>query len=201
MTKTQNIGTREAAEILQVSESSVKRWTDDGQIPSYKTAGGHRRYRLDDLLRFRDRQSGAALHERLASMTPEQLNALDVGVIQLGDDGKVLFYNTFESKFAGYSSEEVVGKNFFGHVAPCTNNRLVMGRFMEGVRTGQMDEEIVYTFTYRMRPTVVVLRLYRDPQSATNWMTVVPRGPQKAEAPDGEQGAPELPETEAGSVE
>jgi len=43
---------KQVAEALQVSESSVKRWCDQGLIPMTKTAGGHRRIPLAELLRF-----------------------------------------------------------------------------------------------------------------------------------------------------
>ena len=43
---------KQVAEALQVSESSVKRWCDQGLIPMIKTAGGHRRIPLDELMRF-----------------------------------------------------------------------------------------------------------------------------------------------------
>ena len=43
---------KQVAEALQVSESSVKRWCDQGLIPMVRTAGGHRRISLDDLMRF-----------------------------------------------------------------------------------------------------------------------------------------------------
>lgn len=43
---------KQVAEALQVSESSVKRWCDQGLIPMLKTAGGHRRIALEELLRF-----------------------------------------------------------------------------------------------------------------------------------------------------
>jgi methanogenic corrinoid protein MtbC1 len=35
-----------------VSESSVKRWTDDGTLTALRTPGGHRRIPLDEALRF-----------------------------------------------------------------------------------------------------------------------------------------------------
>jgi len=43
---------RQVAEALGVSESSVKRWSDDGLIATQKTAGGHRKLALAEVLRF-----------------------------------------------------------------------------------------------------------------------------------------------------
>lgn len=44
---------REAARLLGVSEASVKRWADGGLLPTVKTAGGHRRFRPEDVAVFR----------------------------------------------------------------------------------------------------------------------------------------------------
>ncbi len=44
--------TRQVAEALNVSESSVKRWCDRGAIPTIRTLGGHRRIPLEGLLKF-----------------------------------------------------------------------------------------------------------------------------------------------------
>ena len=40
---------KEAARVLGVSEASVKRWADSGLLPMEKTAGGHRRFRPEDV--------------------------------------------------------------------------------------------------------------------------------------------------------
>lgn len=42
----------EAADLLGVHPSTVKRWCNDGALPSGKTEGGHRRIRLDDAQAF-----------------------------------------------------------------------------------------------------------------------------------------------------
>ena len=47
-----NVSPRQVAEALGVSESSVKRWSDQGLIAAAKTAGGHRKLVLGDVLRF-----------------------------------------------------------------------------------------------------------------------------------------------------
>ncbi|WP_230253953.1 helix-turn-helix domain-containing protein [Rhodopirellula halodulae] len=43
---------KQIAAAMNVSESSVKRWCDNGTIPVIKTAGGHRRITLDSLQAF-----------------------------------------------------------------------------------------------------------------------------------------------------
>jgi methanogenic corrinoid protein MtbC1 len=47
-----SISPRQVAEALGVSESSVKRWSDQGLLATRKTAGGHRKLVVADVLRF-----------------------------------------------------------------------------------------------------------------------------------------------------
>jgi excisionase family DNA binding protein len=44
----------EAATLLGVSPSSVRRWTDEGRIRALRLPGGARRYERAELERFRD---------------------------------------------------------------------------------------------------------------------------------------------------
>lgn len=110
----------------------------------------------------------------LPALDQHQADALDFGVVKVDDDGNVLLYNKWESDMAGVPVASAMGKNFFTQVAPCTNNRLFFGRFKDGVSAGQLDTEFNYTFTYKMKPTNVVIRLLRD-GSSTNWVFVAKR--------------------------
>ncbi|MDQ7819380.1 MAG: helix-turn-helix domain-containing protein [Armatimonadota bacterium] len=42
----------EACRLLGVDPSTLRAWTDAGQLPSFRTPGGHRRYRREDLEAF-----------------------------------------------------------------------------------------------------------------------------------------------------
>lgn len=55
-----NLTSKEAARALGASEASVKRWADGGLLPSEKTAGGHRRFRPEDVARFKRENGGAS---------------------------------------------------------------------------------------------------------------------------------------------
>ena len=61
-----NVG--DAAQFLGVSAASLRRWSDQGLVPVYRTPGGQRRYALGDLEEF------------LASMRQPASSALEVTV-------------------------------------------------------------------------------------------------------------------------
>jgi photoactive yellow protein len=111
------------------------------------------------------------LGERLRTCSVDELNDAPFGIVAVDDDGVVEFYNRYESEMSGVERNQAVGKNFFTQLAPCSNNRIFLGRFKKGVRTGEMDERFNYTFTYKMRPTLVDIRLYRD-EASNNWILV-----------------------------
>jgi excisionase family DNA binding protein len=63
----EQLTTRQVADALKVSESSVKRWCDQGAIPTVRTVGGHRRIPSNEFRQFLEktqrRSSGTALPE------------------------------------------------------------------------------------------------------------------------------------------
>lgn len=71
MTTPQTLSPREIGQALGVSESSVKRWIDEGRIPAARTAGGHRRVALSDAVRYTRR-------EGLPLVKPEILGLADL---------------------------------------------------------------------------------------------------------------------------
>src|SRR3989344_3812773 len=45
-------GTHDIAKICQVTPPTIGRWIEEGKLPSFKTAGGHRRVWDEDLVVF-----------------------------------------------------------------------------------------------------------------------------------------------------
>ena len=112
--------------------------------------------------------------EELRHASGDERNRAPFGIIKIDDAGTVQFYNRYESNLSGIDPDEAVGTNFFTELAPCSNNPLFLGRFKEGVDKGELDEYFTYTFTYKMRPTLVDVRLYRD-EAGNNWIMIQKR--------------------------
>jgi len=108
----------------------------------------------------------------IATLSRDAANHAPFGIVKVDDAGVIQLYNKWESDMAGVAPAAAEGKNFFTQVAPCTNNRLVFGRFKEGVGKSDLDAEFNYTFTYKMKPTNVTIRLLRHAPSRTNWVLV-----------------------------
>lgn len=119
------------------------------------------------------------LLSQFPQMNSEQLDAFDFGVVRVDDRGVIQSYNRYESSLANIAPSVAIGKNFFTQVAPCTNNRLIYGKFKEGMATGELNALVPYVFTYRMRPTLVQVRMWRDPATKTNWVMVKRAGSTK----------------------
>ncbi len=71
------LSTRELADALGVSESSIKRWADDGVLQASRTAGGHRRIRRADAIRFVRETRGTVLRPALLGFPEAEVAAAD----------------------------------------------------------------------------------------------------------------------------
>ncbi len=52
----------QAAKFLGVAQSTIRKWSDQGQVRAFYTPGGHRRFRLDDLQSFVDSSGPGGRH-------------------------------------------------------------------------------------------------------------------------------------------
>lgn len=67
---------RDFGAAIGVSESSVKRWADDGQLRIVKTRGGHRRIRMAEAVRWIQRHGHALVRPELLGL-PDRMRQLE----------------------------------------------------------------------------------------------------------------------------
>jgi excisionase family DNA binding protein len=67
-----------AARLLGVSSSSLRAWAAAGRVPHVRTPGGHRRFELDELVRWLAARGGAppAPQQRLQELVPTRIEAM-----------------------------------------------------------------------------------------------------------------------------
>jgi len=52
------IGTKKVAEMLGVSQDTLRRWDKNGKLLSVRTKGGHRRYLLSEIRKLQGKEDG-----------------------------------------------------------------------------------------------------------------------------------------------
>ena len=105
----------------------------------------------------------------LEQAASHDLDALGFGLVAMSPDGFVTHYNLAEASFSGLTPRRVVGRHFFTQVAPCANNVLVAQRY---ALEPALDDIVAYTFTFRMVPRPVLLRLLRQPDGKRMYLAL-----------------------------
>ena len=108
----------------------------------------------------------------LAKMTAREVDQLAFGAVQLDAKGTVLQYNAAEASITGRSQKDVIGKNFFSDVAPCTSTPAFKGQFDKGVREGNLNTMFEYVFDYKMAPTKVKIHMKKAISGDSYWIFV-----------------------------
>ena len=109
---------------------------------------------------------------KLAEMNDKDIDNLAFGAINLDKNGKILSYNKAEGEITGRNPQEVIGKNFFTEVAPCTKTDDFFGKFKEGVKSGNLSTMFEYTFDYQMKPTKVKVHMKKSLNDDSYWVFV-----------------------------
>ena len=86
--------------------------------------------------------------ESLLHLGPEEYDRLPFGFITVDPDGAILRFNAFETAYSGLEEEEVLGRNFFRDVAPCTAVREFEGRFREMI-DGRVEGVARFRYVFR----------------------------------------------------
>ncbi|MGK0407613.1 MAG: photoactive yellow protein [Roseivirga sp.] len=110
------------------------------------------------------------LFQLLEDFDNQDFDNFNFGIIKMNKQGDIQAYNKYEADLAANDQQQVLGKNFFTQIAPCTNNFLVAEKYSN--LTEELDETLDYIFTYRMRPTAVTLRLLSNSISTNQYLIV-----------------------------
>jgi photoactive yellow protein len=111
------------------------------------------------------------IDNRLAKMSSAEIDKLAFGAIQLDPTGTILQYNEAEGAITGRSPSQVIGKNFFTDIAPCTNTPKFKGAFDKVVKD-RGSVMIEYTFDYQMSPTKVKVHMKPALVGGSFWIFV-----------------------------
>ncbi len=119
-----------------------------------------------------DKQRAIHRIREVGSLEREELDALPYGVIEVDLEGIVLAYNETEAKLAGKNAADVIGKNFFEDVAPCTNVEKFAKRFHAGIARGELSETFPFLFAFDSGPVHVMVTLHHDTGAESAWILV-----------------------------
>jgi photoactive yellow protein len=103
-----------------------------------------------------------------------ELDALSFGVIALDEEGTILRYNLYESRFARLDRNQVVGRNFFSEIARCTRTPEFEGRFRAFAAdpAGARVERFQFVFDFKFGAQDVSIELVRVPEVARFYLLV-----------------------------
>lgn len=110
----------------------------------------------------------------LDALSDEALDALPYGVICLDPDGRILRYNLAESRLARLDRNQVLGRAFFGQVAPCTATPEFQGRFASFHAPGASAPSLQfeYVFDFKFGAQVVDVELFRSASPGRTYVVI-----------------------------
>lgn len=96
------------------------------------------------------------------------LDLLPYGIIVVDEEGKILYYNAREEEIAKRRRGNVLGKNFFSEVAPCTQVQEFYGRFKETMLRAGLVADFHFRFPFPGRPREVEITLTSFQKDGSN---------------------------------
>lgn len=96
------------------------------------------------------------------------LDLLPYGIIVVDEVGKILYYNAREEEIANRRRENVLGKNFFSEVAPCTQVQEFYGRFKETMHRAGLVADFHFRFPFPGRTREVEITLTSFQKDGSN---------------------------------
>jgi photoactive yellow protein len=133
------------------------------------SSSSQRRSQLEEVFRA---ERGLEVLNSLVALRPTELDELPFGAIQLDRTGRILAFNRRESQLSGLIPEQVIGKDFFHDIAPCTNVKEFAGQFHAGVAQKKLHAVFPFHFKFKTTPRDVTVTLYYHNVTDTIWVLV-----------------------------
>ena len=102
----------------------------------------------------------------LKTLRADQLDGLPYGLVVLDREGSVLQYNDTESRMARLPKDQVIGRNFFRDIAPCTRVKEFEGRFLHFASGASRATVETFDFVFRFGHGVQEVAIYVTPGRA-----------------------------------
>lgn len=108
----------------------------------------------------------------ITDMDEQALDAQPFGIIRLDRDGVVCSYNLYEEGLSRRKRVNVIGKNFFTEVAPCTHVQEFYGRFLAGVHDRSLNATFGFIFDFPHGARHVDVSLFYKQADDSIWVLV-----------------------------
>ncbi len=132
-------------------------------------------HHFEPMLRFDQTDLGPALD----TMSPEEHDQLDFGVIGFDERGIVRAYNRHEAEASGIRAERVVGRSQFDEVTPGLDDEPLAQRLRDvAARRARIDIYVDSVVIERHGPTTATLHLVSAPETALSYVLVRRKPPQ-----------------------
>ncbi|MBK6695204.1 MAG: helix-turn-helix domain-containing protein [Myxococcales bacterium] len=144
------LSTNRVAALLGVSEATVKRWSDAGTLKCFKTAGGHRKFRLRDVRAFLSDQRDDAPMD-VGSVTTLSTEQTEVRSLALNADVDGLVSFVASQRLRGASMAETFDRVFAPALADIGESwaRGRLSAAQEHIASGAVGDMLA-----RLRPVV-----------------------------------------------
>ncbi len=130
------------------------------------------------------------MDDRVPDLSRAELDRYPVGAITLARDGTIVHYNRAEAAFSRLKPHDVIGRRFFGDVAPCASVRGFQGRFEEfAALAGDGAERFDFAFDFAWgRHDVTITMLRRAERDEITLLVKTRSAARRREAPSGRAG-------------
>lgn len=156
-------------------ETSISELLNGQSVPSQSSTASSQGPRIEATPPLLPPEILGRIHE----MPKRKLDVLDVGLLQLGNEGSVEYANPAALQLPSLQTvddpEAILGDNFFTDLAPCTCTPLFRGRFRKGKEGKEVDARFPYTFVHsEQQPATFAIHLYHNPQHKATWVLFRP---------------------------